>query len=340
MHARAPCEQASKQAASDSKSGSLAGAVHGSRRSQLADAAQGRHSARCSVGEPVGGESGQSWRPRPLALLPEGDRPWARSGPPTENGSLGRGRPSTLGPEEVGGTCRSPVPEEVDRHRALAVRRLPFQSSVHAHQHTPGGATPAPWEGRVGTHLRIVRRRGRLVPYTARLIFRDIWARQARGSPQCPRRGEFTHTNGSELHSLGPAQHAHPWGKAPTKSRSELIPSWRTTKVWPVEGADLLCLYPHSCLPYHARLCHPHNFDKLCLGAGGGLGGGPSLGRARWTLGGGGMAPRMDFTTVIRGGRGDPAWNRPGASPRGSLIRLSSGGKRSDLGKRPARHFP
>ena len=160
--------------------------MHGSRRSQVADAAQGRFSACCGVGETVGGESGQSWRPRPRALLPEGGRLWARSGPSTENGSLGRGRPSTLGPEEVVGTCRPPVPEEDDRHRAQVVRRLPLQTTVHAHQHTPGGATPAPWEGRVGSPLRFVSRRGRLVPLTARLFFRDVWARQARGPPQCP----------------------------------------------------------------------------------------------------------------------------------------------------------
>ena len=278
MHARAHCEQASKQAASDSYCGRVARVVHGSRRSQLADAAQGPSRACCSIGEPEGGESGQRWRPRLGDPLPEGGRPRARSGPSIENGSMGRGRPGTLGPEEIGGTCRPPVPELVDRHRALPGRQLPFQTTMHAHMHTLGGVTPAPWEGRVGSHLRIVRRRGRLVPFTARLIFRDVWARQARGSPQCPWRSEITHINGSELPSSGPAHSAHPWGKAPTKGSREFIPSWKTWPVWPVEGARLSCLHIHSCLPNHARLCHPHNFDKLCLGAGGGPRRGPFLG--------------------------------------------------------------
>ena len=60
MHARAHCEQVSKQAASGSYCGSVARVVQGSRRSQLADAAQGPKLARCSLGESVGGESGQS----------------------------------------------------------------------------------------------------------------------------------------------------------------------------------------------------------------------------------------------------------------------------------------
>ena len=72
MHARAHSEQVSKQVVSGSYCGSVASVVRGSRRSQVADAAL----PRCSVGESAdGGDSGQSWRPRPGAPLPEGGRP-------------------------------------------------------------------------------------------------------------------------------------------------------------------------------------------------------------------------------------------------------------------------
>ena len=217
MHARALCEQASKQAASGSDCGSVASVELGSRRSQVADAAQGRTSACCSVGDSEGGESGQCWRPRPRVPLPEGGRPVGSSAPPIDNGSGGQGRPGSPGPEDIGGACRPPVPEVRDRQQAVPQGHPLLQTTLHAYTHTLGGATPAPGEGRADSPLGIVRRRGRLVPFSSRLFLRDVWARQTRGSPQIYSGGRAPHT-----HGVGPpfqisAQPAHPRGKAPVK---------------------------------------------------------------------------------------------------------------------------
>ena len=132
-HARAHCEQASKQAASGSTRGSVARVVRGSRRSQLDDAAQ------VIVGErAAGGESGQCWRPRPRAPLPEGGRPMGSSASSIENGAGGQGRPSTPGPEEITlGGCESATPSSSRRppctwRARLASRGCPSASGAAA----------------------------------------------------------------------------------------------------------------------------------------------------------------------------------------------------------------
>ena len=152
-----------------------------------------------------------------------------------ENGAGGQGRPSTPGPEEIGGACRPPVPEEVDRQQALPTQPLFLQTTPHAHPHTPGGATPAPREGRADHPLRFVRRGGRFVPLSPpRLIFWDVWARQARGFPQTAPGGRATHSHGNDPPPQGSAQPAHPWEKAPMRVESGHTPPWETWSVRPV----------------------------------------------------------------------------------------------------------